>query len=172
MRRCRAAMASPGTSATTGNTRVWTHIPRPAPVPPWKPTWDGSVRRERTRNSFAMRKRRWGKIQDQVFDYLYRSMDAVASFGRMAKFDYLTMVAKLGLAPIEPGSTYMPGATGPLSGARLLFGKPESRRGRSRRKIGAIGRPSQTSVRHASPRGRALQLAKETIEIHAVSGLT
>ena len=47
---------------------------------------------------------------------------AVASFGRTAKFDYLTMIGKLGLAPIEPGSTYMHGATGPLSGARLLFG--------------------------------------------------
>ena len=67
-----------------------------------------------------------GQNPRQVFDYLYRSMDAVASFGRMAKFDYLTMVGKLGLAPIEPGSTYMPGATGPLSGARLLFGKPKA----------------------------------------------
>jgi hypothetical protein len=57
-----------------------------------------------------------------TFDYLYRSMDAVASFGRVARFDYLTMVGKLGLADIEPGSTYMTGATGPLAGARLLFG--------------------------------------------------
>lgn len=57
-----------------------------------------------------------------TFDYLYRSMNDVVSFGRMAKFDYLTMVGKLGLAPIEPGSTYMQGATGPVSGARLLFG--------------------------------------------------
>ena len=58
-----------------------------------------------------------------VFDYLYKSMDAVASFGRTAKFDYLTMVGKLDLATIEPGSTYMTGATGPLTGARLLFGR-------------------------------------------------
>ena len=36
------------------------------------------------------------------------------------------MVGKLDLAPIEPGSTYMPGATGPLTGARLLFGKPKA----------------------------------------------
>lgn len=57
----------------------------------------------------------------QAFDRLYRSM-AVASFGRTAEFDYLTMIGKLGLAPIEPGATYMHGATGPLSGARLLFG--------------------------------------------------
>jgi hypothetical protein len=56
-----------------------------------------------------------------AFDGLYHSMSAVASFGRTARFDYLTMIGKLGLAPIEPGSTYMIGATGPLAGARLLF---------------------------------------------------
>jgi len=32
------------------------------------------------------------------------------------------MIGKLELAAIEPGSTYMQNATGPLSGARLLFG--------------------------------------------------
>ncbi len=65
----------------------------------------------------------------RAFDALYRSMRAVASFGRLARFDYLTMIGKLGLAPIEPGSTYMIGATGPLSGARLLLlGSPTSGR--------------------------------------------
>lgn len=49
-------------------------------------------------------------------------MVAVASFGRTGQFDYLTMLAKLDLAEIEPGSTYMTGATGPLAGAHLLFG--------------------------------------------------
>jgi len=58
----------------------------------------------------------------RAFDWLYQSMDSVSSFGRTARFDYLTMVGKLGLAQIEPGSTYMQGATGPVSGARLLFG--------------------------------------------------
>lgn len=58
----------------------------------------------------------------KAFDLLYRSMAAVKRFGRTARFDYLTMVGKMGLAPIEPGSTYMQGATGPLAGARLLFG--------------------------------------------------
>lgn len=56
-----------------------------------------------------------------MFDYLYRSMNDVISFGRTAKFDYLTMIGKLELAPIEPGSTYMQGATGPFKGAKLLF---------------------------------------------------
>jgi hypothetical protein len=58
-----------------------------------------------------------------TFDELYRSMQAnVIGFGRLARFDYLAMLGKLGLAPIEPGSTYLSGATGPLKGARMLFG--------------------------------------------------
>jgi hypothetical protein len=61
-----------------------------------------------------------------AFNYLYRSMGRnVLRFGRLARFDYLTMLAKLGLASIEPGSTYLIGATGPLRGARLLFGVSE-----------------------------------------------
>lgn len=48
-------------------------------------------------------------------------MNNVISFGRTAKFDYLTMIGKLGFAPIEPGSTYMQGSTGPFKGAVLLF---------------------------------------------------
>lgn len=58
-----------------------------------------------------------------AFDKLYRSMSAVKSFGRLARFDYLTMIGKLGLAPITPGSTYMQQASGPYRGARLLFGQ-------------------------------------------------
>lgn len=57
-----------------------------------------------------------------AFMTLYMSMSQVASFGRTTKFDYLTMIGKLGIADIEPGSTFMDGATGPFSGARLLFG--------------------------------------------------
>lgn len=62
----------------------------------------------------------------KAFGDLYRSMSVVASFGRMARFDYLTMVGKLGLAQIEPGSTFMQGSTGPLKGARMLFGENAS----------------------------------------------
>jgi hypothetical protein len=57
-----------------------------------------------------------------AFDVLYRSMKVVQRFGRLAKFDYLTMIGKLALAPIEPESTYLDGATGPVAGARLLLG--------------------------------------------------
>lgn len=58
-----------------------------------------------------------------AFDDLYQSMASIASFGRTAKFDYLTMVGKLGLASIEPGSPYLQNSTGPLKGARCLFGE-------------------------------------------------
>lgn len=57
----------------------------------------------------------------RAFALLYNSMDAVMSFGRTGRFDYLTMLAKAGLAAIEADSTYMNGATGPKKGARLLF---------------------------------------------------
>jgi hypothetical protein len=53
---------------------------------------------------------------------MYKSMGAVARFGRTAKFDYLAMLGKLALAEIEPDSAYVIDATGPLIGARLLFG--------------------------------------------------
>lgn len=62
-----------------------------------------------------------GQNPQAVFEYLYKSMNSVLRFGRLAKFDYLTMLGKLGLAPIEPGSAYLSEATGPLRGARLLF---------------------------------------------------
>lgn len=58
----------------------------------------------------------------RTFDALYRSMAAVAGFGRTARFDYLTMIGKLEVWDVEPGSAYLSGATGPLRGARLLFG--------------------------------------------------
>ena len=58
----------------------------------------------------------------RAFDSLYQSMEPVRRFGRMARFDYLTMIGKLGLARIEPATPYLQGATGPARGARLLFG--------------------------------------------------
>lgn len=57
-----------------------------------------------------------------TFNNLYESMTSVIRFGRTARFDYLCMIGKLGLAAIEPRSAYLHLATGPLHGARLLFG--------------------------------------------------
>lgn len=55
-----------------------------------------------------------------AFQWLYKEMK-VLRFGRMAKFDYLTMLAKLGIVPIEADSPYIVDSTGPLQGAKLLF---------------------------------------------------
>lgn len=60
-----------------------------------------------------------------AFRALYDAMDPVISFGRTARFDYLAMIGKLGLAAIQPDSTYLKGATGPRAGAQLLFGQGE-----------------------------------------------
>jgi hypothetical protein len=60
-----------------------------------------------------------------TFERLYESMRAVTRFGRLARFDYLAMLGKLELAQISPGSPYLDGSSGPLRGARLLFGRHE-----------------------------------------------
>jgi len=67
----------------------------------------------------------------KAFDMLYHSMSAVTRFGRLARFDYLTMLGKLRLATIEPGSAYIESATGPLRGARLLFDGNEASNSRA-----------------------------------------
>lgn len=56
-----------------------------------------------------------------AFADLFKSMGAVDGFGRTAKFDYLGMIGKLGLAELKPDSVHLSGATGPLTGSRLLF---------------------------------------------------
>lgn len=66
--------------------------------------------------------RKVGQDPHVVFAALYKSMNTVQRFGRLGKFDFLAMLGKLGIAPIDPGSTFLQGATGPLAGARLLFG--------------------------------------------------
>lgn len=57
-----------------------------------------------------------------AFRALYQSMNEVMRFGRTAKFDYLTMIGKVNIANISADSAYLNEATGPLKGARLLFG--------------------------------------------------
>ena len=68
----------------------------------------------------------------EAFALLYYQMRAVMRFGRTGRFDYLTMLAKVGLASIDADSTYMNDATGPKKGARLLFdGQIDSKTGTS-----------------------------------------
>jgi hypothetical protein len=59
------------------------------------------------------------KAFQTLYDDLHQSG---ARFGRLARFDYLAMMDKLGLGAIRAGSPYLSWSTGPLKGARLLFG--------------------------------------------------
>jgi hypothetical protein len=56
-----------------------------------------------------------------AFDRLYQSLNGLPRFGRTARFDYLTLLSRLGLLAIASGRAYLQGATGPLKGTRLLF---------------------------------------------------
>jgi hypothetical protein len=62
-----------------------------------------------------------GNSPQSIFNHCYNSM-TVTRFGRLGKFDYLCLLGRLGFADLTPGSAYLGGATGPLAGARLLFG--------------------------------------------------
>lgn len=55
------------------------------------------------------------------FDLLYRLFSRIFRFGRLACFDHVAMVSRLGLEGSTPGSTYLKTATGPKRGAALLL---------------------------------------------------
>lgn len=61
-----------------------------------------------------------GNDPHAIFDTFYRHLN-VSSFGRLGKFDYLSMLRRYSVVPIQAGKAYLSGATGPLNGARLLF---------------------------------------------------
>lgn len=69
---------------------------------------------------FAKAVREAGNDPHTIFDALYRSL-LVMRFGRLAKFDYLSLIGRYLIAPIDAGSAYLEGATGPVAGAHLLF---------------------------------------------------
>lgn len=98
-----------------------------------------------------------GTDPKQLFDYLYYSMNAVHRFGRTAKFDYLTMVGKIGLENIEPPSAYMIHSTGPVRGARLLFGGAVDKVSLSKKKL------DELSVELDSALGVGMQVIEDSL---------
>jgi len=62
----------------------------------------------------------FGQHPKEAFSGLYEKMSGVKRFGRLGRFDFLTMLGKLGVWPIEPDSAYLAQATGPLLGVKLL----------------------------------------------------
>jgi|GEM_PF-190365 len=75
----------------------------------------------------AMLDKQKGKGPKELFQDLYHDMRRhhIKEFGRLGRFDYLTMLGDLGIVPIEPDSLYLQDSKndkrGPLKGARLLF---------------------------------------------------
>lgn len=59
----------------------------------------------------------------EQFDSLYRRLNPLVRFGRTGWFDLLGLLIDLKLISAEPASCYLRGATGPLKGARRLWGK-------------------------------------------------
>ena len=76
------------------------------------------------RDLFVSASQEVGQNPEDNFDYLNNSIKKVTGFGRLGRFDFLTLVGKLELAAIDPPSAYLVGSSGPLRGARLLFGEP------------------------------------------------
>lgn len=62
-----------------------------------------------------------GSTPQETFDNAYKSVGEVRQFGRVARFDYVTMLGRLQLIAATPPHTYLVNATGPLAGARLLM---------------------------------------------------
>lgn len=56
----------------------------------------------------------------QEFDTRLKSVER---FGRTARFDLLTLLRDVGLIDAEPDSCYLRGSTGPLKGARRVWGR-------------------------------------------------
>ena len=56
-----------------------------------------------------------------LFDLLFPKPKGIYRFGRLAVFDFLSMLGNLDILPLEPDSTHLLGATGPLKGANVLI---------------------------------------------------
>lgn len=56
-----------------------------------------------------------------LFRSFYKSIPSGLSLARLGKFDFITMLSKVGIVKMEPDSTYLVGSSGPKSGANLLF---------------------------------------------------
>ncbi|MFB7143137.1 alpha-glutamyl/putrescinyl thymine pyrophosphorylase clade 3 protein [Agrobacterium deltaense] len=69
---------------------------------------------------FADVVRAHGNNPGVIFDALFNGMK-VTTFGRLARFDYLSLIGRYQIAPIGAASAYLKDATGPAAGARLLF---------------------------------------------------
>ena len=63
------------------------------------------------------------KSREVNFKSLYKSVRNLRQFGWTGTFDLLCSLGDLGILNVRPDSCYLSGATGPLKGARRLWGK-------------------------------------------------
>lgn len=56
------------------------------------------------------------------FEVLYERLRPVERLGRTGRFDFLSLLIDLGMIDAEPDRCYLKGATGPLTGARRVWG--------------------------------------------------
>ncbi|MFY0641708.1 MAG: hypothetical protein JXR16_11725 [Bermanella sp.] len=67
-------------------------------------------------------KNKYDSNPEPLFDALYKKeASKIVRFGRLSKFDYLTLLTKVGLIDLEPPEAYIGSSTGPKSGLTLLF---------------------------------------------------
>jgi hypothetical protein len=69
---------------------------------------------------FASIVRAAGNHPGPIFDAFYKQLPVIG-FGRLGRFDWVSMLARFGLIHAIPDTAYLEGATGPAYGARLLF---------------------------------------------------
>lgn len=59
----------------------------------------------------------------ELFKYLFGKFSRIIRFGRLAVFDFITMLGKIGVINVIPDSPYINSTTtGPLRGAKILYG--------------------------------------------------
>jgi hypothetical protein len=85
---------------------------------------------------------------EKAFDELYIRLNGIHRFGRTGRFDLLLLLSDLRLLEARPGSSYLEGATGPIRGAKLLWGDL----------------PLAALEQRADELARRLGLAPETVE--------
>jgi hypothetical protein len=107
-----------------GNHRKYERLAETSEVVETYVSWVGPERSHGARFAHA------GHSADPRLNFAqqYASMALIARFGRTARFDYLTTVGRLGLADLVPDRPHLDSATGPLAGARLLFGSAQPAR--------------------------------------------
>jgi hypothetical protein len=60
---------------------------------------------------------------ESKFRRLFKSLRSIFRFDRTGAFDLLCLIGGMGLLPVRPDSCYLRGSTGPMKGARQLWGR-------------------------------------------------